>query len=165
MATSGAEGVPPRAGGRRACHARWSSWASSRAAVDGDPVLEVDLVLHRAGAEDEALATSLLVPRGPVGSFAAGVELPVELSPGTLGPRRRLVGARPTVGSAPVDRSPGRTRPEFPGHRRCPAKSGRCRRNSSIATHAPPAPVADTAGRWSTGSHHRCRDPRGGRHR
>jgi hypothetical protein len=51
-------------------------------AVDGDPVLEVDLVLHRAGAEDEALATSLLVPSRRVGSFAAGVELPVELSPG-----------------------------------------------------------------------------------
>jgi len=51
-----------------------------QAAVDDDPVLEVDLVLRRPGEDDRPLATSLLVPRGRVGGFVAGLRLPVEIS-------------------------------------------------------------------------------------
>jgi hypothetical protein len=52
-----------------------------QAAVDGDPVLEVDLVLRRPGVDDLPLATSLLVPKGRLDGFVTGLHLPVEISP------------------------------------------------------------------------------------
>jgi hypothetical protein len=50
-------------------------------AIDGDPILEVDLVIRRPGTADRPLATSLRVPRSQLGHLVIGAELSVALSP------------------------------------------------------------------------------------
>ncbi|HEX4219969.1 MAG TPA: hypothetical protein VHZ02_16445 [Acidimicrobiales bacterium] len=51
-----------------------------QSSIDLDPVYAVDLLVSSPGRPPRAVATSLRVPLGAAERFAAGTEVPVELS-------------------------------------------------------------------------------------
>ena len=50
----------------------WRSWGSRQGGIDGDPILERDLVIRRPGTDDRPLATSLRVPHSQPGTWCRG---------------------------------------------------------------------------------------------
>ncbi len=68
-------------GEREPATAAVSFVGQQQGAIDGDPILEVDLVIRRPDDCDRPLATSLRVPSSLVARLVPGVELPVGLSP------------------------------------------------------------------------------------